>query len=159
MLRGIALFVALATAPSLLAQNTGPVVHSVADLAKHEAKVTAAAKASPKGFGVETLDDYGNNYTLLVVRVHTGDAEQHQFYADQIVMLKGSLTLITGGVMQDEKPNATATRPGETVGSEVKGGKEIVLHPGDIAHIPAGVPHWVKVTPGITTTYLVFKEK
>jgi len=159
MLRRIVLSVALCTLPSLLAQNTETTVHTVADLAQHEAKVTEAAKASPKGFGVETLADYGNDYTLLVVRLHTGDAERHQFFADQIVILKGSITLVTGGVMQKEQTNPSPNRPGETVGSEVTGGKEIVLHAGDIAHIPAGVPHWVKVAPGTSTTYLVFKEK
>ena len=159
MLRRIVLSVALFSMPSLLAQSPETTVHTVADLAKHEAKVTEAAKASPKGFGVEILDDYGNDYTLLVVRLHTGDAERHQFYADEIVILKGSLTLVTGGVMQNEHTNPGPKKPGETLGSDVTGGKEIVLHPGEIAHIPAGVPHWVKVAPGTSTTYLVFKEK
>jgi quercetin dioxygenase-like cupin family protein len=61
--------------------------------------------------------------------------------------------------MQGEHPNTSATKPGETLGSGVEGGKEVTLHAGEIAHIPAGVPHWVKVAPGTTTTYFVFKEK
>ena len=159
MLTRIVLSAALFAAPTLLAQSTEPIVHTVADLAQHEAKATEAAKASPTGFGVEILDDYGNDYTLLVVRLKTGNAERHQVYADEIVILKGSLTLVTGGVMQNEHTNPGPKKPGETLGSEVTGGKEIVLHPGEIAHIPAGVPHWVKVAPGTSTTYLVFKEK
>jgi mannose-6-phosphate isomerase-like protein (cupin superfamily) len=105
------------------------------------------------------MDDYGNDYTLLVVRLRTGEAEQHQFFADEIVMLKGTITIVIGGTMQGEHPNTTNGRPGETMGSSVTGGKEINLHTGEIAHIPAGIPHWVKVAPGTTTTYLVFKEK
>jgi mannose-6-phosphate isomerase-like protein (cupin superfamily) len=159
MLRRIVLSVALCTVPSLLAQSAETTVHTVADLTLHEVKVAEAAKASPKGFGVETLENGVNDYTLLVVRVHTGDAERHQFFADQIVILKGSITLVTGGVMQNEQPNPASTRPGETLGSQVTGGKEIVLRAGDIARIPAGIPHWVKVVPGTPTTYLVFKEK
>ena len=152
------LSLALAAAP-LFAQSTDPVVHTAADLQQQEAKLIEAAKASPTGLAVGRLEDYGNDYTLLVVRVHTGDAERHQFFADQIVITKGTITLITGGTMQGEHPNNTANRPGETLGSGIDGGKEVVLHTGDIVHIPAGVPHWVKDAPGTTTTYLVFKEK
>jgi quercetin dioxygenase-like cupin family protein len=61
--------------------------------------------------------------------------------------------------MQRELPYNGPGRPGETLGSGIDGGKKIVLHAGDIVHIPAGIPHWVKVPPGTITTYLVFKEK
>jgi len=148
----------LATAP-LLAQSGEPTIHTTADLQQREAKVTEAAKASPTGFAMAKLDDYGNDYTLLVVRIHTGDAERHQSWADQIVVTKGTITLVSGGTMQAEHPNPAATQPGETLGSGIEGGKEVTLHAGEIAHIPAGVPHWVKVAPGTTTTYFVFKEK
>ena len=157
MTRLILLCTLLAT--PLLAQTTDPTIHSTADLQQREAKLMETAKASPTGFAVTTLDDYGNDYTLLVVRIHTGAAERHQFFADQMVILKGTVTLVTGGAMQEEKPNSGTTRPGETLGASVEGGKEVVLHAGEIAHIPAGIPHWVKLAPGTTTTYLVFKEK
>jgi hypothetical protein len=159
MLRSIFLTLTLAAAQSLLAQTAEPTIHTAADLAQREAKLIETAKASPTGLGIGRLEDYGNDYTLLVVRTHTGDAERHQFFADQIVMKKGTITLVTGGTMQAEHPNSGPSRSGETLGSGIEGGKEIVLHPGDIARIPAGIPHWVKVAPGVTTTYLVFKEK
>jgi mannose-6-phosphate isomerase-like protein (cupin superfamily) len=154
----IARFLVLCTIPAF-AQTSEPTVHTPADLQPREAKLIETAKATPTGFAVATLDDYGNDYTLLVVRLHTGDAERHQFFADQMVITKGTITLITGGTMQGEHTNSSSTRPGETLGSGIEGGKEVVLHTGDIAHIPAGVPHWVKVAPGTTTTYFVFKEK
>ena len=149
----------LLSSVSALSQTAEPIVHTTADLQQREAKITEAAKANPTGFAMGKLDDYGNDYTLLVVRLHTGDAERHQSWADQIVIIKGTITLVTGGTLQGEHPNPSATQPGETLGSGVEGGKEVTLHAGDIAHIPAGVPHWVKVAPGTTTTYLVFKEK
>jgi hypothetical protein len=158
MPRRIFLSLALAGAP-LFAQTTDPVVHTAADLQQLETKLIETAKANPNGLATGRLEDYGNDYTLLVVRVHTGDAERHQFFADQIVITKGTITLITGGTMQNEHPNSTAGRPGETLGSGIDGGKEVILKAGDIAHIPAGIPHWVKIAPGTTTTYLVFKEK
>jgi hypothetical protein len=156
MLRSI--IVSLIAAP-LLAQTPGPTIHTTADLQQREATLTETAKASPTGLAIGRLDDYGNDYTLLVVRLHTGDAERHQFFADQMVIKSGTITLVAGGTMQGEHPNGGAGRPGETVGSGIQGGAEITLHAGDIVHIPAGIPHWVKVAPGTTTTYLVFKEK
>lgn len=154
MPRRIILSLALAAAP-LLAQSTDPLIHTTADLHQREAKLLTAAKAAPSGVAFDTFDDFGSYKTLLVVRVHTGDAELHQQWADQMIINKGTITLVTGGTMQAEH----TTAPGEIRGSGIQGGKEIILHAGDIAHIPAGVPHWVKLAPGTTTTYLVIKEK
>jgi hypothetical protein len=159
MPRSIFLSLMLIAAQPLLAQNTDLTVHTSADLAEREAKLIETAKASPSGLAIGRLEDYGNDYTLLVVRLHTGDAERHRFFADQIVVKTGTISLVTGGTMQGEHPNDGPGRPGETLGSGIEGGKEIVLHAGDIVHIPAGVPHWVKIAPGTTTSYLVFKEK
>jgi hypothetical protein len=156
MLRSIIL--SLIAAP-LLSQTPGPTIHTATDLQQREVKLIETAKASPTGLAIGRLDDYGNDYTLLVVRTHTGEAERHQFWADQIVINKGTITLVTGGAMQGEHPNSGPAHPGETVGSGIQGGEEVILHAGDIVHIPAGIPHWVKVAPGTTTTYLVFKEK
>jgi hypothetical protein len=158
MLSRTLLYLALVATQSL-AQNTEPTIHTTADLQQQEAKLIETAKASPTGLAIGRLEDYGNDYTLLVVRTRTGDAERHQFFADQIVIKSGTITLVTGGTMQAEHSNNGPGRPGETLGSGIDGGKEVVLHVGDIVHIPANVPHWVKVAPGTTTTYLVFKEK
>jgi mannose-6-phosphate isomerase-like protein (cupin superfamily) len=155
MPRCIILSLALIAAP-LLAQ-TEPTIHTSADLQQREAKLTAAAKVSPTGLASETFDEFGTYHILLVVRVHTGAPERHQLWADQMIINKGTVTLVTGGTMEREHPNGTS--PGETLGTDLQGGKEVVLHPGDIAHVPAGVPHWVKLAPGTTATYLVFKEK
>lgn len=151
----VVLSLALAAALPALAQSTDPLIHTTADLHQREAKLLAAAKASPSGVANEPFDDFGSYKTLLIVRVHTGDAELHQQWADQMIISKGTLTLITGGTLQAEH----TTDPGEIRGSGIQGGKEVVLHAGDIAHIPAGVPHWVKLAPGTTVTYLVIKEK
>jgi hypothetical protein len=123
MLR-ISLSLALLTAQPLFSQTTEPTVHSAADLQEREAKLIETAKASPTGMAIGRLEDYGNDYTLLVVRLHTGEAERHQFFADQIVINKGTITLVTGGTMQGEHPNNGPGRPGETLGSGIKGGKK-----------------------------------
>ena len=161
MPRRIVLSFILIAATPLIAQTnqtSEPTVHTAADQRQREAKLLATAKAAPSGLGVDTTDDYGNARTLLVVRVHSGDPERHELWVDQILVKAGTITLITGGTMQGEHPNGAAA-PGETLGTSIEGGKETVLHPGDIVHIPAGIPHQVKIAPNTTTTYLVFKEK
>jgi hypothetical protein len=72
-----------------------------------------------------------------------------------MIITKGTITLVTGGTMQ----SGHTTAPGETRGPGIQGGKEVVLHTGDIAHIAANVPHWVKLAPNTTTAYLIVKEK
>ena len=155
MPRRIVLSLALIATLPLVAQSTDPIVHTAADLHQREAKLLAAAKASPSGVANEPFDDFGSYKTLLVVRVHTGDAELHEQWADQMVITRGTITLVTGGTIQ----GGHTTAPGETRGPGIQGGREVVLHTGDIAHIAANVPHWVKLAPNTTTTYLVFKEK
>ncbi|MGH9595698.1 MAG: cupin domain-containing protein [Edaphobacter sp.] len=159
MLRRFILSIALAATLPALAQSTTPTLHTAADLQQREAKLIETARTVPTGFAATSIDDYGNDRTFLVVRLHTGDAERHQFWADQIVVTRGDLILVYGGTMLQERHNSGPTASGETLGSGIEGGKEIPLHTGDIIHIPAGIPHWVKVAPGTTTTYLVFKEK
>src|SRR5258708_20318078 len=142
MLHRIALSLSLIAAQPLIAQTvqTEPTPHTTADLQQREAKLIETAKATSSGFAVGTLDDYGNDYTLLVVRTHTGDAERHQFFADQIVITKGTITLVTGGAMQGEHPNNGPGRPAQTLGSINQGGKEVFLPPAHIFHTPACLP-------------------
>jgi mannose-6-phosphate isomerase-like protein (cupin superfamily) len=151
------LLTALLIATPILAQTTSPTVHTAAGLQALEAKALATAKASPTSAGTAPIDDFGTYTSMIVVRLKTGEAERHQYWADQIIVNKGTITVVTGGAMVGE--HTVANQPGETRATSIKGGDEITLHEGDIAHIPANVPHWVKVAPGTTTTYLVFKEK
>jgi hypothetical protein len=157
MLRLTLLSIALVATQPLLAQTTAPVVHTAAELEQLEAKLTTAAKASPNGVGVGPLDNFGTYTSLLIVRVHTGEAEQHQFWADQMIINKGTVTLVTGGSMVGSHP--LPNQPGETRATSIEGGNEVILHAGDTVHIPANLPHWVKLAPGTTTTDLVFKVK
>jgi hypothetical protein len=145
-----------ATLPAF-AQTETQAVHSAAEIQQRQAKVLEAAKASSNGMANEKTDETPTSRTLFVARVRTGEAERHQFWADQMVISKGTVTLVTGGTLKGEHSNAG--QPGETLAPSLEGGKEVTLHAGDIAHIPAGVPHWVKLAPGTTATYLVFKEK
>jgi|GEM_PF-1411264 len=154
MFRLAFLTVALAAQP-IVAQNI--TVHTATDLHQLESTLATKAKTIPTGVATSPLDNFGTYTSMLIVRVHTGEAELHKDWADQMVVEKGTVTLVYGGKMTGEHPmpnNASELR-----GTGLEGGKEVTLHPGDIAQIPAGLPHWVKLAPGVTTTYIVFKEK
>jgi hypothetical protein len=141
------------------AQTTNaPLVHTSTELAQIETKVLTEAAMSPTGTANQQMDTLPDSYTLLVARVHTGEAELHKLYADQIMVTRGTLTLVTGGTLT--MPHTLAPdQPTELRAPALDGGQEITLHPGDIARIPANIPHWVKLAPNSTVTYLVFKQK
>jgi mannose-6-phosphate isomerase-like protein (cupin superfamily) len=155
MLRHIALAVALAAAQPLLAQNI--TLHTAADLHQIESSLATKARIIPTGVATSPLDNFGTYTSMLIVRLHTGEAELHKDWADQMVIQKGTLTLVYGGTITGEHP--LPSNPSELRGTALEGGKEVTLHAGDIVQIPAGLPHWVKLAPGATTTYIVFKEK
>jgi hypothetical protein len=151
------LSIALFAVQPLWAQSTVVSSHSAAELQQLEAKLLAEAKGNPTGVGLGTLDALPTSSTVVVVRVHTGEAERHQLWVDQMVVRKGTLILVTGGAITGE--HTLPNRPGESRGTGIEGGTEQTFHPGDIIHIPANVAHWVKVPAGSVTTYLAFKEK
>src|SRR5438270_13453404 len=108
MPRSIILSLALISATSLIAQTAQtPTLHTAADLQQREAALIETAKTVATGFAVATLDNYGNERTLLVVRLHTGDAERHQFWDDQIYVNHGVHILVYDGAMPPARPYAT----------------------------------------------------
>ncbi|WP_260705964.1 cupin domain-containing protein [Edaphobacter flagellatus] len=140
-----------------LAQTDTQTVHTASEIQQRQAKLLEAAKTSATGMVNEKTDETPSSRTLFVARARTGEAERHQFWADQMVISKGTVILVTGGTLKGEHSNNN--QPGESLATSIEGGKEVTLHAGDIAHIPANVPHWVKLAPGTTATYIVFKEK
>jgi hypothetical protein len=158
MLRFALFSLALATAAQpAFSQSATPTLHTATELHQLEVKLTAEAKQIPTGVATSPIDNFGTYTSMLIVRVHTGEAEQHQAWADQMVIQKGTLTLVYGGSITGEHP--LPNNSSELRGTALTGGKELTLHPGDIVQIPAGLPHWVKLAPGASTTYIVFKEK
>jgi hypothetical protein len=156
MLRQIPLALTLLAIPAA-AQTVAPIVHTAADFHQLEAKLLPAARKAPAGVATSPIDNFGTYTSLFIVRVHTGEAELHKDWADQMVIQRGTLTLVYGGTITGEHP--MPENPSEIRGTGLEGGKELTLHAGDIVHISAGLPHWVKLAPGATTTYIVFKEK
>ena len=110
-------------------------------------------KMSEKKVASERLATYGNHLTMIAHREADGEAEIHETQADFFFVQSGTATLVYGG----EVPEAKTTAPHELRGAAVKGGQRKTLAPGDVVHIPAGVPHQLLVPAGKEFTYFVIK--
>lgn len=105
------------------------------------------------GSASEVLKDYPQHAIHLLVRNRSGIAEQHEKFADVFFVLEGRAALVTGGTIA----NACTIAPGETRGDSVEGGVRQELRAGDVAHVPAGLPHQMVVSGGASVTCLVLK--
>lgn len=105
------------------------------------------------GSASETLKEYPRHCAMLSFRSRDGEAEVHGNFADVFYVLDGRATLVTGGVVV----GARLVGPGETRGSSVESGVRQELRAGDVAHVPAGVPHQMLVAGDKTVTCLVLK--
>ena len=112
-----------------------------------------AKKLDARKAASEVIATDGNRKFMVAHREGSGLAEIHDTEADIMVISKGQITMVYGGTIVDGK----TTAPGETQGSAIKGGTEVKLGPGDILHIPAKVPHQMKLDPGAQVTYFVTK--
>ncbi len=117
--------------------------------AKHLQQLAAAGDGSAS----ETLTRYPHHYTMLAFRNRAGGGELHERDADLFYILDGHSTIMTGG----ELVNPKSVAAGEVRADSVKGGTSQELNPGDVVHIPAGMPHQMRVAPGDTVTYFVVK--
>ena len=90
---------------------------------------------------------------MLSFRARDGVAELHENFADLFVVLDGRATLVTGGTVV----GAETVGPGEVRGTSIEGGLRQELRAGDVAHVPAGVPHQMLVPGDKTFTSFVMK--
>jgi mannose-6-phosphate isomerase-like protein (cupin superfamily) len=90
---------------------------------------------------------------MLSFRARDGEAELHENFADLFFVLDGRATLLTGGMVK----GAETSGPGEIRGKSIEGGVRQELRAGDVAHVPAGVPHQMLVSGDKTFTAFVVK--
>jgi mannose-6-phosphate isomerase-like protein (cupin superfamily) len=105
------------------------------------------------GSASETLKEYPRHCAMLSFRSRDGEAEVHENFADVFYVLEGRATLVTGGTVA----GARLTKPGEMRGTSIEGGVRQELRAGDVAHVPAGLPHQMLVAGEQTVTSLVLK--
>lgn len=121
-------------------------------LLERAAYLRKLAKLS-EGVASEVLKDYPQHALHLLVRSRDGGAEQHARFADLFIVLEGRPVLATGGVIK----NAKTIAPGEIRGDAIEGGSRQELRAGDMAHVPAGLPHQMLVPGDRPVTCLVVK--
>jgi mannose-6-phosphate isomerase-like protein (cupin superfamily) len=117
-------------------------VWKAADIEAHGK--TLATKLDAYKVASETVASEGNRAFIVAHREGTGQAEWHEKQADIMFIETGAVTLVYGGTVV----GGQTTAPGEIRGTSIQGGNEVVLGPGDTLHIPAKVPHQMKVAPG-----------
>jgi mannose-6-phosphate isomerase-like protein (cupin superfamily) len=105
------------------------------------------------GSAGETLKEYPQHFTMLSFRSRNGEAEVHERFADMFYVLEGHATLVTGGTVT----GARTVGQGEIRGDAVEGGARQELRAGDVAHVPAGLPHQMLVAAEKTFTAFVIK--
>ena len=146
-------FVPISVAAVLLGQATTPQVRvwKSGDIDNRGAAL--AKKLDAQKVASEVIAKEGNRTFMVAHREGSGLAELHDNEADIMVISKGEVTMVYGGTIVDGK----TTAPGETRGPSITGGTEVKLRPGDVLHIPARVPHQMKLAPGAMVTYFVTK--
>lgn len=112
-----------------------------------------ANKIDDQKFAWQPLATYDNHLMGISHREGDGSAELHETQADIMIVESGGATLIVGGTMVAPK----TVKPHEVRGSSIEGGETKQLAPGDVVHIPAKVPHQLKIPAGTEFTYLVIK--
>ena len=105
------------------------------------------------GSASEVLREYPQHAIHLLYRSRSGIAELHENFADLFFVLEGRAALVTGGTVTDRKSIA----PGEIRGESVQNGTRQELRAGDIAHVPAGLPHQMVVSGDASIICLVMK--
>jgi len=89
----------------------------------------------------------GGSYNVNIRRISNAEtALMHPRTTDVYVVREGSGTLVTGGQIVDEQGEPVDG----TRGAAIRGGSERVIGVGDVIYIPAGVPHGIRDTEGIT---------
>ena len=106
------------------------------------------AAALAKGGSLLTSPNY------LVSGSHrdkAGQVEVHDKETDVIYVTDGTATFVTGGTIVGDK----VSKPGQHIGSDIKGGQTHKLTKGDVVVVPAGTPHWFKEVPQSVSYYVV----
>ena len=110
-------------------------------------------KIDDQKFSWQGLGTYDNHLIGISHREGDGSAELHETQTDIMIVDSGNATLIVGGAMVAPK----TVKPHEVRGTSITGGETKQLSPGDIVHIPAKIPHQLKIANGTKFTYLVIK--
>src|SRR6185295_8271864 len=148
----LVLTVVFAAAAALRADDPkGFALWKASELKQHDAELPKHMAADHSSR--ETLADYGDHRFRMLYRDADGNPEKHEAIIDIVMVQSGEGTLQLGGTIVDKR----ATTAGEYVGTRLDGGDRHALAPGDIVHVPAGIPHAFLVPAGKHLTYVLLK--
>ncbi len=105
------------------------------------------------GSASETLREYPRHIAILSFRSRDSEAVMYQDFAVLFFVLAGFATLVTGGTLT----RARIVEPGVSRGDSIEAGNRQELKAGEIAHVPAGLPHQILVAGEKTVTCFVMK--
>lgn len=135
------------------AKRTGGLEHLAAPILLERSAYLKKLARAGDGSASEVLKEYPRHAIHLLVRSRDGGAEQHARFADLFFVIEGRAALLTGGIIAD----VTSIAPGEIRGSAIESGVQQELRAGDLAHVPAGLPHQMLVSGDKFVTCLVIK--
>lgn len=95
------------------------------------------AQLAGKNVATQQLANWNTHSFMLVFRTSDGEAEVHEKQVDYFWILSGAPQVAVGG----KALNPRTTASNEIRGSGIEGGTTTSMKPGDLAHIPAAVPH------------------
>ena len=125
-----------------------------ADFPRAEIEATIAKIDADARSTVRLLE--GGCYNVNIRRIKDAEtALMHPRTTDVYVVCEGSGTLVTGGQIVDENGQPVNGQRG----ASIRGGTERVISAGDLVFIPAGVPHGIRDTDGITWFNIRFDTK
>ena len=98
----------------------------------------------------------GGSFNVNIRRLQNAEtALMHPRTTDVYVIREGAGTLVTGGQIVDERGQPVEGQRG----AAIRGGSERLVSAGDLVFIPAGVPHGIRDTDGITWFNIRFETK
>jgi mannose-6-phosphate isomerase-like protein (cupin superfamily) len=100
----------------------------------------------------QQLGKYDGHGMVVIHRDADGEAEVHEKTVDIFIVQTGAGKLVVGGKVVNPVKNGREVR-----GTAIDGGVTRELLPGNIAHIPANMPHQVLVPAGGQITYVIVK--
>ena len=134
-----------ATQPTDYAFWSAMVVEEVADRLE--------ASLGDKSLVWETVGNYDGHSVYLVLRGKTGNAEIHETESDVQISVRGRAISVIGGELVD----AEQLPRKQIRGSAIQGGTQQELEPGDLMHIPPGLPHHLLIDASEPYMYLLIK--
>ncbi|HZS51888.1 MAG TPA: hypothetical protein VFA54_13560 [Bryobacterales bacterium] len=118
-----------------------------------KAKEPTVRGATKTMMAAERLGDHGGYSFMEERRDVDGVPEIHAHLDDIFIVQDGEATLLYGGRIE----GGEELRPGETRGGRIVGGTMQKVAAGDMAVIPAGMPHQTIVSKGKSYTFMVIK--